>query len=161
MEKAKVYFTDMRVRPEGQNLQQKLAALIKRAGIDSIDFHDRFAAIKIHFGEAGNLSFLRPNFARTVADEIKKRGGRPFLTDCNTLYVGSRKHALEHIETAYLNGFPPTRPAVTSSSVTASRGPTMLPCRCRTGNWCTKRRSGAPSWTPISSFRSTTSRGMK
>ena len=85
MEKAKVYFTDMRVRPEGQNLQQKLAALIKRAGIDSIDFQDRFAAIKIHFGEAGNLSFLRPNFARTVADEIKKRGGRPFLTDCNTL----------------------------------------------------------------------------
>lgn len=107
MEKAKVYFTDMRVRPEGQNLQQKLAALIKRAGIDSIDFQDRFAAIKIHFGEAGNLSFLRPNFARTVADEIKKRGGRPFLTDCNTLYVGSRKHALEHIETAYLNGFSP------------------------------------------------------
>ena len=40
MEKAKVYFTDMRVRPEGQNLQQKLAALIKRAGIDSIDFQD-------------------------------------------------------------------------------------------------------------------------
>ncbi|AVM43868.1 hypothetical protein C5Q97_03770 [Victivallales bacterium CCUG 44730] len=103
MKKANVYFTNMRVRPEGRNLQQKLAFLIKRAGMDEIDFKDRFAAIKIHFGEAGNLSFLRPNFARTVADEIKARGGKPFLTDCNTLYVGSRKHALEHIETAYIS----------------------------------------------------------
>ena len=107
MKKANVYFTNMRVRPEGRNLQQKLAFLIRRAGMDEIDFKDRFAAIKIHFGEAGNLSFLRPNFARTVADEIKARGGKPFLTDCNTLYVGSRKHALEHIETAYINGFTP------------------------------------------------------
>ena len=107
MKKADVYFTDMRVKPGGRNLQQKQALLLKRAGMDTIDFKDRFAAIKIHFGEAGNLSFLRPNFARTVSDEIKKLGGRPFLTDCNTLYVGSRKHALEHIETAYLNGFTP------------------------------------------------------
>ena len=107
MKKADVYFTDMRVKPGGRNLQQKLALLLKRAGMDTIDFKDRFAAIKIHFGEAGNLSFLRPNFARTVSDEIKKLGGRPFLTDCNTLYDGSRKHALEHIETAYLNGFTP------------------------------------------------------
>ena len=107
MKKADVYFTDMRVKPGGRNLQQKLALLLKRAGMDTIDFKDRFAAIKIHFGEAGNLSFLRPNFARTVSDENKKLGGGPRLTDCNTLYVGSRKHALEHIETAYLNGFTP------------------------------------------------------
>lgn len=160
MEKAKVYFTDMRVRPEGQNLQQKLAALIKRAGIDSIDFQDRFAAIKIHFGEAGNLSFLRPNFARTVADEIKKRGGRPFLTDCNTLSAPG--NTLSNISRPLIStDFLPTRPAVTSSSATASRGPTMFPCRYRTENCSRRRGSGAPSWTPISSFRSTTSRGMK
>ena len=56
MKKADVYFTDMRVKPGGRNLQQKLALLLKRAGMDTIDFKDRFAAIKIHFGEAGNLS---------------------------------------------------------------------------------------------------------
>lgn len=107
MGKASVYFTDMRVRPGGRTLQQKLSLLMARAGMGKIDFTDRFAAIKIHFGEAGNLAFLRPNFARTVVEEIKKLGGRPFLTDCNTLYTGSRKHALEHLETAYLNGFTP------------------------------------------------------
>ena len=62
-------------------------------------------AIKIHFGEPGNLSFLRPNYAKAVADVVKELGGRPFLTDCNTLYVGRRKDALEHLSTAYENGF--------------------------------------------------------
>ncbi|MBR4372488.1 MAG: DUF362 domain-containing protein, partial [Victivallales bacterium] len=107
MAKSKVYFTDMRTKAFGQGLMGKLAKLLKAAGMDKIDFDGKFTAIKIHFGEPGNLSFLRPNFARVVADEIKKLGGKPFLTDCNTLYVGRRKDALEHIESAYLNGFTP------------------------------------------------------
>lgn len=106
METSKVYFTDFRARP-GTNLLKKLEKLIRTAGINNIDFEDKFVAIKIHFGEPGNLSFLRPNYAKVVADVVKSLGGRPFLTDCNTLYVGGRKHALEHIDTAYLNGFSP------------------------------------------------------
>lgn len=70
MEKATVYFTDMRARP-GLNLQQKLEKLMRRAGIEQIDFQDKFTAIKIHFGEPGNLSYLRPNFAKTVADVVE------------------------------------------------------------------------------------------
>ena len=68
----------------------------------------KFVAIKMHFGELGNLSFLRPNYAKAVADLVKENGGMPFLTDCNTLYPGSRKHALEHMDCANLNGFNPT-----------------------------------------------------
>jgi len=64
-------------------------------------------AIKMHFGELGNLSFLRPNYARAVADVVKELGGKPFLTDCNTLYIGGRKNALDHMESAYQNGFNP------------------------------------------------------
>ncbi|MDR0361400.1 MAG: DUF362 domain-containing protein [Planctomycetota bacterium] len=106
MEKPKVYFTDMRATFE-ENLQQKLARLIRTAGLGRIDFRRKFAAVKVHFGELGNLAFIRPNYAKTVADEIKELGGKPFLTDCNTLYVGSRKNAIEHIDTAYTNGFSP------------------------------------------------------
>ncbi len=91
----------------GVSLLDKLDRLICKAGIDKIDFHKKFAAIKIHFGEPGNLSYLRPNFAKTVASRIQKLGGMPFLTDCNTLYVGRRKNALEHLDAAYENGFFP------------------------------------------------------
>ena len=106
MEPSKVYFTDMRARP-GTNLQQKLEKLMRRAGFETIDFKDKYAAIKIHFGEPGNLSYLRPNFAKTVADMVKALGGKPFLTDCNTLYVGRRKNALDHMDAAYENGYSP------------------------------------------------------
>ena len=106
MKKSKVYFTDFRAR-EGYNLLQKLERLIKTAGIENIDFKNKFVAIKIHFGEPGNLAFLRPNYAKVVADVVKELGGKPFLTDCNTLYVGGRKNALDHIDAAYLNGFTP------------------------------------------------------
>ena len=102
-----VYFTSMRTHAFGTGLAGKLAALLDKAGIGRIDFGGKFVAIKIHFGERGNLAFLRPNFARAVVDKVKSLGGRPFLTDCNTLYVGSRKDALEHLETAWLNGFVP------------------------------------------------------
>ena len=106
MSKSKVYFTTMHTT-SSENLLQKLEPLIPTARIEAIDFHKKYAAIKIHFGEPGNLSYLRPNYARAVADVVKKLGGYPFLTDCNTLYVGGRKNALEHIESAYVNGFTP------------------------------------------------------
>ncbi len=106
MAASKVYFTDLRTH-NSTSLLEKLNKLMEKAGMGDIDFDGKFTAIKIHFGEMGNLAFLRPNYARVVADFIKARGGRPFLTDCNTLYVGSRKNALDHIETAYQNGFNP------------------------------------------------------
>jgi uncharacterized Fe-S center protein len=42
-----------------------------------------------------------------IADYVKKAGGKVFLTDCNTLYVGKRKNALDHIDSAYENGYNP------------------------------------------------------
>jgi uncharacterized Fe-S center protein len=104
---AKVYFTDFHMPYGGDPLPVKLAKLMKKAGFDKIDFKNKFAAIKMHFGEKGNLAYLRPNYAKVVADAVKAAGGKPFLTDCNTLYVGSRKNALEHLDTAYENGFNP------------------------------------------------------
>lgn len=106
MPASKVYFTDFRCR-NGVSQLDKLRKLLEKSEFSQIDFDGKFVAIKLHFGELGNLSFLRANYAKVVADFIKERGGRPFITDCNTLYVGSRKNALEHMDTAYLNGYSP------------------------------------------------------
>ena len=80
MSASKVYFTDMRAK-NGDNLLSKLQRLIKTAGIGTIDLQDKYVAIKMHFGEPGNLAFLRPNYAKAVADVVKELGGKPFLTD--------------------------------------------------------------------------------
>lgn len=106
MEKSKVYYTSMKV-DSGTNLLKKLDHLVREAGIANIDFENKYTAIKIHFGEPGNLAFLRPNYAKVIVDLVKELGGKPFLTDCNTLYVGRRKNALDHLDAAYENGFSP------------------------------------------------------
>ncbi len=106
MEKSKVYFADFRAR-NGEAMPLKLKRLMKEAGIGSIDMDGKFVAIKMHFGELGNISYLRPNYAKAVADLVKEAGGIPFLTDCNTLYPGSRKNAIEHMYCAWENGFTP------------------------------------------------------
>ncbi|WP_371374987.1 DUF362 domain-containing protein [Sporomusa aerivorans] len=103
---SKVFFTNLRATPK-MNLLQKLERLVKKAGMDEIAFKDKFTAVKIHFGEPGNLAYLRPNYAKVIVDLIKSMGGKVFLTDCNTLYVGRRKDALEHMDAAYENGYNP------------------------------------------------------
>ncbi|MDF2505789.1 DUF362 domain-containing protein, partial [Clostridium sp.] len=107
MEKAKVYFSDFRTVAFGDGLPAKLKKLVNAANIGQIDMDGKFVAIKLHFGELGNISYLRPNYSKAVADVVKELGGKPFLTDCNTMYPGSRKNALEHLECAWENGFTP------------------------------------------------------
>ena len=107
MEPSKVYLLIFTPLPLVTDFQTKLKKLIKKAGIEKLDMDGKFVAIKMHFGELGNISYLRPNYAKAVADVVKEFGGKPFLTDCNTMYPGSRKNALEHLECAWENGFTP------------------------------------------------------
>ena len=89
--KAKVYFTDFRT-DVGTSLTKKLQRLCLSAGLKTIELEGRFVAIKMHFGELGNLAFLRPQYAKAVTDLVKEEKGIPFLTDCNTLYPVSYTH---------------------------------------------------------------------
>ena len=106
MSRSTVYFADFRCS-DSENLQQKFTRLLKKAGLGDIGLGGKFTAVKTHFGEPGCLAYLRPNWAKTLADAIRAAGGMPFLTDANTLYVGRRKNALDHISAAYENGFSP------------------------------------------------------
>lgn len=107
MAASKVYFTDFRTEYFGESMPHKLQRLAKEAGIGKIDMEGKFVAIKMHFGELGNISYIRPNYAKALVDLIKELGGKPFLTDCNTMYPGSRKNVIEHLYCAWENGFTP------------------------------------------------------
>lgn len=101
---AEVFFTDMRAS-SSLNLLDKLARLFHRAGLGEIISKEDYVAIKLHVGEPGNLSYIRPPYVGRLVQGIKDLGGRPFLTDANTLYRGGRDNALSHLETALHNGF--------------------------------------------------------
>ena len=73
MEKAKVYFTDFRTS-NGVGLPEKLKRLCRKAGLQTMDLENKFVAIKMHFGELGNIAYLRPNYAKAVADLVKEAG---------------------------------------------------------------------------------------
>jgi len=101
---ADVYFMDLRAKG-GSGLLTKLERLMDRAGFQDLVQKNDLTAIKIHFGERGNLAYIRPQYLRRVVNKLKGYGARPFLTDANTLYVGSRSNAVDHLETAIENGF--------------------------------------------------------
>jgi uncharacterized Fe-S center protein len=100
---SKVWYSNLRTRQAG--LLDKVEKLLKKAGIEKIVTPKDLVAIKIHFGETGNMAYIRPQYVSRVVEMIKKSGGRPFLTDANTLYAGSRSNSVDHLETAIKNGF--------------------------------------------------------
>lgn len=102
--KSRVFFTDLSSTPQ-YNLFKKLNKLLLKAELKEIIDAGDLVAIKLHFGEKGNTSYVRPIYLRNIVDRVRECGGKPFLTDTNTLYVGSRKESVSHIETAIGNGF--------------------------------------------------------
>ena len=106
MDSSKVFFTNLRTSPQA-NLLDKLERLVKKAGLMELDFDKKFVALKIHFGEPGNLAYIRPNYVARLSKILCKVGAKPFLTDSSTLYSGGRSNAIDHIQCAMENGFNP------------------------------------------------------
>ena len=104
MVSSKVYFSDLRASFK-ENLLSKLVRLIDTGGLEDIIAPRNLVAIKLHFGEKGNIAFIRPVFLRQIVDRVKELGASPFLTDTNTLYGGTRGDSVSHLKTAMENGF--------------------------------------------------------
>jgi len=104
MKKSTVYFANLR-SDSRRNLLNKIDDLLRATGLEKKFKKKELIAVKLHFGEKGNSAYLRPTFVRRVVDRIRDTGARPFLTDTNTLYVGTRGEAVSHLSTAIENGF--------------------------------------------------------
>lgn len=102
--KSKVFFSDMKVESK-KTLFDKLNLLLERTDLKGKIKERDLVAIKLHFGEKGNTAYIRPIFLRKIVDWVKEHKGKPFLTDTNTLYIGTRSEAVSHLTTAYEHGF--------------------------------------------------------
>jgi uncharacterized protein len=87
------------------SLVKRAGQLLERAGLKDAIAENDFVAVKLHFGEEGNTGFVQPIFVREVVARVKQHGGKPFLTDANTLYSGQRWNAVDHLANAIHHGF--------------------------------------------------------
>ena len=100
-----VFLARMRIKSPDENNLTKITKLLQAAGLsDRIEEGD-LTAVKLHFGELGNDTYIKPVFVRQVVDEIKGLKGKPFLTDTNTMYIGARHNAVDHLQVAIRHGF--------------------------------------------------------
>lgn len=102
---SRVYFSNFRSRSQGENKNSKIKQLFDRAGFGEFINENDLTAIKLHFGEKGNDAFLKPVLINAVVEKTIEYQAKPFLTDTNTLYYGSRHNAVDHLQTAIKNGF--------------------------------------------------------
>ncbi len=105
---SKVYFAPFRAQKNSENLVNMVTRLFEKAGFDECISENDLTAIKVHFGETGNTTFLSPVYVKRVVDSVKKAGGNPFVTDANTLYFGTRSNAVDHLNTAIQHGWLPS-----------------------------------------------------
>ena len=105
---SRVYLVSQKARKGSDSMLKKLGRLFDAAGFPGCIAKNDFVAVKMHFGEPGNTGFVQPIYLRAIVDSIKAAGGRPFLTDANTMYVGQRANAYDHLNTAYRHGFLPS-----------------------------------------------------
>jgi uncharacterized Fe-S center protein len=101
---SEVFFVNMRCG-WNRGMLHKLSELCEKVKLEEVIEPSDFVAVKSHLGEAGSTAFVPVMYIRTMVDEVKKLKGKPFVTDSNTLYVGGRAHAINHLRTAANNGF--------------------------------------------------------
>ncbi len=102
---SKVYFADLRSRNLHDNKINKIKRLFDESGLNKSVALNGLSAVKLHFGEEGNDSFIKPIFIRQIVEKILENKGKPFLTDTNTLYYGTRHNSVQHLQTAIKHGF--------------------------------------------------------
>ncbi|MDR3236209.1 MAG: DUF362 domain-containing protein [Prevotellaceae bacterium] len=139
---SKVYYTDLHTTPS-INLCHKLERLVRKAGIEELDCNGKFTAVKIHFGEPGNMAYIRHNYAACIVNLLHALGAKAFLTDSATLYSGRRSNAIDHLRSAWENGFNPI--AVPAPVIIADglKGADYRDLPVRGGTHCKSARIGA------------------
>lgn len=105
--KSPVYHIPAAGAESAESLSDKARRVYLAMGLNEKIAEDDFAALKIHFGEAGNTGHIKPAWLGGLVWEVRQRTKHAFLTDSNTLYVGRRSNSIDHLRLAWEHGFTP------------------------------------------------------
>ena len=105
---SKVFFYPLSAKHTEEDILKGIEVLFHGARFDRLLSEGEFCPVKLHFGEKANRTFLSPHHAGRIVSLIRKSGAKPFLTDANTIYRGSRANSVDHINVAHEHGFLPS-----------------------------------------------------
>jgi len=105
--KSKVYFVPANGQERAEVLAEKTKKVYLATGFQEKLDKDDFTALKIHFGEANNTGYIKPQWLTGLIWEVRQKTSRVYLTDTNTLYIGNRSNSVDHIRLAWSHGFTP------------------------------------------------------
>ncbi|MCP5004928.1 MAG: DUF362 domain-containing protein [Planctomycetes bacterium] len=103
--KSKVFFINTQEGEPLASIARKIKILFDEADLKSVIHRGAMVGVKTSFGEKGNVGYIRPSSIKAVVDQVKVSGGKPFLLETNTLYVGNRSNAIDHLMLAHEHGF--------------------------------------------------------
>ncbi len=103
--KSRVYLVPGSGKEEARRVSEKIERLYLALGLDENIEKDDFVALKIHFGEKGNTGYIKPAWLENMVCRLRQRTRRAYFTDTNTLYVGQRSNAVDHVQLAAQHGF--------------------------------------------------------
>jgi len=102
---SKVYFAGCSIKDGEKKISEKARRLFKAGGFASCFKENDFTAVKVHVGEDGNNTYIKPACIKGLLDELLELKTKPYLTDTNSLYVGRRHNAIDHSIVASRHGF--------------------------------------------------------
>jgi len=87
------------------DLPERVGRLADAAGFSKAITANLFYLLKVHFGERGNDTYVKPEWLVPLVSRVRGAGGKVFVSDTNALYVGTRSNAVDHLEVAREHGF--------------------------------------------------------
>jgi len=102
---ATVYMLKPSSPPDPEEIKEGLRRILARDDIRAALASGGYTGVKMHFGEADPPATVDPGYVKVVVEAVKAGGGKPFLTDTNTLYTGRRFNAVDHLLCAHDHGY--------------------------------------------------------
>lgn len=100
-----VYFVPSQPNSTEDQRHQLVRELWQQANLSQVIHKNDITALKLHVGEPGNQTFLKPDVAKTLVECIRLAGSQAFLTDTAVLYQSPRDNGVTHARVAQEHGF--------------------------------------------------------
>lgn len=102
---SKVYYREIGESSSEKNISDAAKELLAMLVAEESLVLEKQIPLKVHFGEEGNVTYIKPGCYDGIIDFLEERGISSLFMDTSVLYTGARKRRDSHIRLALSHGF--------------------------------------------------------